>query len=63
MIDGYENALAERVNGILKSEFWLQRSAELGAGQAAHGRAVGGYLPRRAAASVAEIATPEPVYR
>ena len=28
--DCYQNALAERVNGILKSEFLLQRPADLG---------------------------------
>ena len=27
--DGYQNALAERVNGILKGEFLLQRPADL----------------------------------
>lgn len=53
--DCYQNALAERVNGILKTEFLLQRPCGSGLGQT-YGRAVCTHLQLRAAASVAENA-------
>ena len=52
--DCYQNALAERVNGILKDEFLLQRPCQPYSGKP-DGGPVGTHLQRRTAPSVLKI--------
>ena len=53
--DCYQNALAERVNGILKNELLIARPADIVQAGRKDGGGVGENLQRPASASVAEI--------
>lgn len=60
--DCYQNALAERVNGILKSEFLLQRPADLSAARRMVAQSVGIYNCERPHLSL-KMQTPDAVHR
>ncbi len=60
--DCYQNALAERVNGILKSEFLLQRPANLAQARRMVEQSVGIYNGERPHLSL-KMKTPDAVHR
>ena len=60
--DCYQNALAERVNGILKSEFLLQRPADLGQARRMVEQSVDIYNCERPHLSL-KMQTPDAVHR
>ena len=60
--DCYQNALAERVNGILKMEFLLHRAADLNQARKMVGESVRIYNEKRPHLSL-KYKTPEAVHR
>ena len=60
--DCYQNALAERVNGILKTEFLLQRPANLELAKLMVGQSVQIYNYERPHSSL-KMQTPDAVHR